>query len=612
VLREPVLSNMRSFPFELLKNRIDLETVPFTERESRFLLFHSRRQFRLSLTEYETPLEDTKFIYDWCFMDSHGTPLLCDITSYPDRLECQTMAGLFQIAFVDAETLMVVLPAGGCGMCFTTRAAPSTVHSHGGKVCLQVGRSLELSYQSSTKLIRNEIVPNETTPVDSSQRVTLGLQAQRGDYLLFNLSEKGITAATPDAVTVLRAATQRWQEWFDKVPKVLDDLQFQYYFAWWVMGVNLIRPRLCSHYIAMVPSKLGYMGVWHWDSYFHAIGLGHRDIKLAKDQFRILLNYQLENGMIPDVIHDTGVLAFSTDMVPQDIANSLSYVGQQSAEAAEMMQAPITKPPLTAWAAWKVYLIDKDRDFLAAIYRPIVRWQEWWIRDNDLDQNGLPEFQHPYSSGIDDSPLWDQGPPLESPDLGSYLCLQYVYLARMAAVLDLNDDAEQWKLKARQLAQRLIEVQWDKKSGFFRATKQGQKIETRTPFNLYPLITGHMPQDIADELVANLTNQRLFWSQYPVPTVAFDDPHFNPERMWRGPVWLNPNYLLIDGLFRAGYPEIARELRRRTLSLVTATPNAMNEYYHPITGEKPPRATVMFGWTAALFIDLCIAETLES
>ena len=96
-----------------------------------------------------------------------------------------------------------------------------------------------------------------------------------------------------------------------------------------------------------------------------------------------------------------------------------------------------------------------------------------------------------------------------------------------------------------------------------------------------------------------------------MPTVAYSDVYFNPERMWRGPVWLNPNYILIDGLVRAGYHHEARELRKRTLELVCASSNAMNEYYHPLTGEKPPRATIMFGWTAALFIDLCIAETLE-
>lgn len=76
-------------------------------------------------------------------------------------------------------------------------------------------------------------------------------------------------------------------------------------------------------------------------------------------------------------------------------------------------------------------------------------------------------------------------------------------------------------------------------------------------------------------------------------------------------LWLNPNYLLIDGLFRAGYPEVADSLRRRTLDLITRDGGDMNEYYNPLSGAKPPGATTMFGWTAALFIDLAVAAAWD-
>jgi len=33
------------------------------------------------------------------------------------------------------------------------------------------------------------------------------------------------------------------------------------------------------------------------------------------------------------------------------------------------------------------------------------------------------------------------------------------------------------------------------------------------------------------------------------------------------------------------------------------------EYYHPFTAEKPPKAAPMFGWSAALFIEMALAET---
>jgi glycogen debranching enzyme len=131
----------------------------------------------------------------------------------------------------------------------------------------------------------------------------------------------------------------------------------------------------------------------------------------------------------------------------------------------------------------------------------------------------------------------------------------------------------------------------------------------RTPFNLYPLITGRMPPEIVERLVGHLTDERQFWTPFPVPTVACDDPRFDPLRMWRGPTWVNVNYLLIEGLERIGRSDVAAALRRKTLEMVLGEGD-IYEYYHPLTGACDPDAASIFGWSAALFIDLAIQETL--
>jgi glycogen debranching enzyme len=221
------------------------------------------------------------------------------------------------------------------------------------------------------------------------------------------------------------------------------------------------------------------------------------------------------------------------------------------------------------------------------------------------DGNGLCEYLHPYSSGLDDSPLWDDGLPVESPDLNAYLCLQYDYLAKIAEVIGESNDARTWAAEAERLAQRLIDVMWDEQAGIFRATRNGVQVNVSTPFHLFPLITGRMPARIADRLVAHLTNPVQFWTRFPAPTVARDDPKHDPLTMWRGPTWVNVNYLLIDGLLRAGYSDVAAELRRRTIDMVMSQPDIC-EYYHSETGEKPPVAVGLFGWSAALFVDLVL------
>jgi glycogen debranching enzyme len=111
--------------------------------------------------------------------------------------------------------------------------------------------------------------------------------------------------------------------------------------------------------------------------------------------------------------------------------------------------------------------------------------------------------------------------------------------------------------------------------------------------------------------VSHLTNPHEFWPRYPVPSVALDDPTYNPSQMWRGPTWVNVNYLLIEGLQRSGYPDVARNLRRSTLQMVCRQDD-IYEYYHPETGERPAEAASAFGWSSAILIDLAIQDARES
>ena len=196
--------------------------------------------------------------------------------------------------------------------------------------------------------------------------------------------------------------------------------------------------------------------------------------------------------------------------------------------------------------------MDGDREFLEEIYEPITRWNDWWFEHNDTDRNGLCEYQHPFSSGLDDSPLWDDGMPVEAPDLNTYLCLQMEALSKMAAVIGETAASALWRRRADELARRMIDDMWDEEAGLFWAYQRGHQVEVKTPFNLFPLLTGRMPPAIERRLLAHLTDPAEFWTRYPVPTVARNDAKYNPWQMWRGPTWINVNYLLIEGLERIG------------------------------------------------------------
>jgi glycogen debranching enzyme len=157
----------------------------------------------------------------------------------------------------------------------------------------------------------------------------------------------------------------------------------------------------------------------------------------------------------------------------------------------------------------------------------------------------------------------------------------------------------------------MLEDMWDEQSGLFRALYEEQPIPVVTPINLLPLWTGSLPGDIVDRLVSNLTDPCKFWGGFMLPSVARDDPAFDPGTMWRGPVWANINYFFIEALYRAGKADLARELRTATLKLIMSQPS-IYEYYSAATGKPPASSVPAFGWTAAIFIDLAIQASREA
>ncbi|MGD1992990.1 MAG: trehalase family glycosidase, partial [Anaerolineae bacterium] len=183
-------------------------------------------------------------------------------------------------------------------------------------------------------------------------------------------------------------------------------------------------------------------------------------------------------------------------------------------------------------------------------------------------------------------------------------------LAEIAEALGMEDEGAMWRRRAEAIVHRMIEDFWDEEAGLFRALRNEEPVPVVTPFNLYPLWTGQLPDEIRNRLLDHLTNPEMFWGEYIIPTVARNDPHYDPNTMWRGPVWLNINYFFIEALEQIEQYDLARTLRENTLDLVMAHPSIF-EYYSAETGQPPSSAADIFGWSAAVFIDLAIKASQE-
>lgn len=73
------------------------------------------------------------------------------------------------------------------------------------------------------------------------------------------------------------------------------------------------------------------------------------------------------------------------------------------------------------------------------------------------------------------------------------------------------------------------------------------------------------------------------WTDYPVPTIARDEPRYDPRGYWRGDMWPPTTYLVALGLSRYGHHELAHELTRRMRNLVER--RGISEHYDGETGE---------------------------
>jgi putative isomerase len=572
---------------EILKNHIDISKVPFSDRGSRLLVFQSRDEPSLLIKlaerltniqpDIEAYLRRPPFISGLSLIDGEGETLVYSTITYPHILCFETRLGVFKLAFQDEQTISIGIPDGiTAGVRFHVSPQFWDQTIHGGMF-----RSVRnLTYSSNGEIVHNQIMPER-----GGYKVELVVRADQDRVISIAIhpSAVGIASDIYPFSTVEDVAEKRWDSWFKRVPPVDEKYLRTYSYAWWVMGNNLISPLGNVSYEAMMPSKINYVGLWLWDSALHALAYRYVDPDLARNQIRAMLAYQLPNGMLPDAIYDEG-LVFTID---------------------HPIAGEVTKPPILAWAALKLHETNPDVAFLREIYPALVRFNAWWFSMNDDDGDGLAQYSHPYSSGLDDSPLWDYGMPVESPDINTYLGLQMEALERIAEILGQFTESQMWQRRRAALLRRMIHDMWDEEAGVFWALKDEEPIRVLTPFNLYPLWTGNLPEKMNDRLIAHLLDPNEFAGPYPIPTVARNDSTYNPEVMWRGPVWANINYFFVEALNKVGRTNEANRLMLNTLDMISNQPDVF-EFYNAETGIPPVRAANIFGWTAAVFIDLAV------
>jgi hypothetical protein len=412
-----------------------------------------------------------------------------------------------------------------------------------------------------------------------------------------------------------------------------------------------------------VPAGDLYPHQWLWDSCFIAIGQRHYDIERAQKEILSLIRGQWSNGMIPNMIlanesvysqastfWRSSVSPLSPDNVstsgitqPPILAEAVVRIGEKLQKTERHTWYQRVYPALLAYHTWLYKERDPHNEGLVLQIHP---WETGldntppWI--SELHEHKMPlwiriieklRLDSIITLARKDTVLSLPGERLSTIDGLCYYSIQRrlrrkrydIQLILKHADLSIEDVSfnaifiranQHLKTIAKSIRKTIpedlqksikkteeaYEQLWDAYTGeyFSRNFTTHKLIKVPSIGTLIPLYAGHITKERAHHLVKMLKDNKLYNAKFPVPTVPLNSPWFNHHAYWQGPVWINTNWLIIDGLKRYGYEKEAKELTQKTIELVKSS--GPNEYFSPKDGS--PAGAKNFSWTASLIIDL--------
>ncbi|MCI5086647.1 MAG: hypothetical protein MRY67_12065 [Rhodovulum sp.] len=395
-----------------------------------------------------------------------------------------------------------------------------------------------------------------------------------------------------------------------------------------------------------VPTHGLYPFQWNWDSALSALGFSHFDEARAWTEIDTLMAHQWDDGMVPHIIFhepDDGYFP-GPDVWGTDRPTPTSG---------------ITQPPVAGFAVRRIHDRATDRDLADRMARTLVpkihAWHQWFYRCRDPQGTGLVALLHPWESGRDNSADWDEAfarvptdgvgtftrrdtthanpahrptddqykryiwlvqkfrsldwdnrklhdaSPFQvvDPGFNAILIRSCADLADLAEVLNLPDIAAQSRALADK-ALAAMDTLWSDAAGQYLCLDR--RLGTLIPsLSIGGILAAFAPLPVNRVQALSARIETLAQScTYLVPSHDPTAPEFEGLRYWRGPVWLIVNYMIADGLIRAGESEMAERIMQDCARLIVKSGFA--EYHDPITAE--PCGGAHFTWTAAMIIEI--------
>ncbi|MEM7442015.1 MAG: trehalase family glycosidase [Pseudomonadota bacterium] len=395
-----------------------------------------------------------------------------------------------------------------------------------------------------------------------------------------------------------------------------------------------------------VPTSGLYPFQWNWDSCLTALGQAWNDENRAWTEVATLMDHQWPDGMVPHIIFHREDDSYFPGPDVWDTGRPVPTSG-------------ITQPPIAGFVIRRLFERARDMDLAERRVRELLpkvaAWHDWFHNTRDPGETGLVAILHPWESGRDNSIDWDEAlarvpddgvAPYVRKDTSHVDHAQrptkveydrYLWLLQHFRSLDWDNtqlhDASPFRMVdpalnsilirseddvawlAEQLGQpdlaasqranaeagrKALEKLWSDEHGQYVCFDRvsSSLVDSASVGGFLPFFAGiddmaHRAA-LADRLRELLSRVRFF-----IPSHDPSDPRFDGLRYWRGPAWFVVNYLIVDGLSRAGEVDLAKRITESSLEL--AERGDLSEYYDPHTGRGLGGGE--FTWTAAMVLE---------
>lgn len=317
-----------------------------------------------------------------------------------------------------------------------------------------------------------------------------------------------------------------------------------------VMKSQLYSPEGNIKRIWSTPDRLPHRNMWLWDSVFHAIGHRHLNTEIAQSLILSLFDVQNDDGFIPHLARP-------------------DYISD------------ITQPPVIAWGAWLVYEKSGDKEFLKEVFKNNKRFLLWCQQNRRKSEKELyswhtnPDLNNRCDeSGMDNSPRFDTENYLYAVDFSCYMANEVRQMKMIAEELGDSKNSEFFDLWYKKIKADINSTLWCEKDSFYYDydidNSCFNKVQSVASF--LPIFAGTCDKEQCKKLIVHLENPDEFGTEFPIPTISKKDKTFGTD-MWRGPVWVNFNYMISIGLYDFGYTELSRKIKTNTLDVI-------NEWYN--------------------------------